>query len=152
MCKVIILRPPTLTGHSFEASWAMMMKSSSFESPKPYLFAQYLKNSIQALLRYVIIAQSNPILYHTEENWCIFFWLAVQFMRICRNKQTATNQISMALRNTVMWIIIQHILILPLVSFITYMNIIIIVIKSSNWVLFKTKFSCIWYQNKSQCP
>ena len=50
-----------------------MMKSFSFESPKAYLLAQYLKNSSQALLRYVIIAQSNPILYHTEANGCIFF-------------------------------------------------------------------------------
>ena len=52
-----------------------MMKSSSFESPKPYLFAHNLKNSISALLRYVIMAQSNSILYHTEANGCIFFWL-----------------------------------------------------------------------------
>ena len=44
----------------------MMMHSSSFESPKPYLFGYYLKNSIIALLRYVILAQSTPILLHTE--------------------------------------------------------------------------------------
>ena len=44
-----------------------MIKSSSFESPKPDLFAQYIiKNSISSLLRYVIMAQSNPILHHTE--------------------------------------------------------------------------------------
>ena len=43
-----------------------MMHSSSFESPKPYLFGYYLKNSITALLRYVILAQSTPILLHTE--------------------------------------------------------------------------------------
>ena len=55
-----------------------MMKSSSFESPKPYIFAQYL-NSIPALLKYVILAQSNPILYHTKLNGCISFWLAVYF-------------------------------------------------------------------------
>ena len=30
-------RPPTLTGHSFAAPWAMIMKSCSIESPKPYL-------------------------------------------------------------------------------------------------------------------
>ena len=47
----------------------MMIKICSLESSKPYLFAQYLKNIIQALLRYVIIAQSNPISYHTK---CIF--------------------------------------------------------------------------------
>ena len=31
-------------------TWAMMMKGSSFESPKPYLLTLYLKNSIAALL------------------------------------------------------------------------------------------------------
>ena len=56
-----------------------MMKSSSFESPKPYLLGNYLKNSIPALLRYVILAQSHPILLHTEGNGWIFFWLAVHF-------------------------------------------------------------------------
>ena len=39
----------------------MMMNSVSFESPMPYLFALNLKNSIVALLRYVIIAQAYPI-------------------------------------------------------------------------------------------
>ena len=43
-----------------------MMYISSFESPKPYLFGHYLKNSITALLRYVILAQSTPISLHTE--------------------------------------------------------------------------------------
>ena len=33
---------------------------SSFESPKLY-FGYYLKNSIITLLRYIILAQSNPI-------------------------------------------------------------------------------------------
>ena len=60
----------------------MMMKSFSFESPKPHLFAQYLKNSIQALLRCEIKAQSNPILHHTEANGCIFFWLAVELITL----------------------------------------------------------------------
>ena len=50
-----------------------LWKCILFESPKPYLFAQYLKNSIQALLRYEIIAQSNPTSYHTEANGSIFF-------------------------------------------------------------------------------
>ena len=45
----------------------MMMHSSSFESLKPYLFGYYLKNSITALLRYVILAQSTPISLHTED-------------------------------------------------------------------------------------
>jgi len=44
----------------------MMMHSSSFENPKPYVFGHYLKNSITALLRYVILAQSTPISVHTE--------------------------------------------------------------------------------------
>ena len=44
----------------------MMMHSSSFESPKPYLFGDYLNNSITALLRYVILAQNTPILLHKE--------------------------------------------------------------------------------------
>ena len=39
----------------------MMMHSSSLESPMPYMFAHYLITSIPALLRYVILAQSNPI-------------------------------------------------------------------------------------------
>ena len=55
------LRPPTLTGHSFPAPWATMMNSTSFESLKAYQFAHYLIYSILALLRYVILAQSNPI-------------------------------------------------------------------------------------------
>ena len=55
------------------------MHSSSFKSPKSYLFGHYLKNSIPVLWRYVIMAQSNPILLHTEGNGCFFFWLAVTF-------------------------------------------------------------------------
>ena len=58
--------PPNLIGHSFAAPWPMMMHSNSFESPKPYLFGYCLKNSIIALLRYVICAQSTPISLHTE--------------------------------------------------------------------------------------
>ena len=34
-----------------------MINSSSFESSKPYLFALTLKNSIAALLRYVMLGQ-----------------------------------------------------------------------------------------------
>ena len=44
----------------------MMMHSSSFESLKPSLFGYYLKNIIIVLLRHVILAQSTPILLHTE--------------------------------------------------------------------------------------
>ena len=39
----------------------LMMNSSSFESPKSYFFGNYSKNSIKALLSYVIFAQSNLI-------------------------------------------------------------------------------------------
>ena len=39
----------------------MVMNSSSFESSIPYLFANDFKNSIVALLRYIIIAQTDPI-------------------------------------------------------------------------------------------
>ena len=42
----ISIRPPTLTGHSCVALGAMMMKSSSFESPKPNLFALKLKDAM----------------------------------------------------------------------------------------------------------
>ena len=38
-----------------------MMHSCLFDSPKPYLFALNLKNSIAALLRYVILAKTIPI-------------------------------------------------------------------------------------------
>ena len=54
-------QPPTLTGHSFAAPLAMMMNSSSFESPKPYLFALNLKDSIAAILRHFLLGQSYPI-------------------------------------------------------------------------------------------
>ena len=46
----ILIQPPTLTGHNFAALGAMMMKSSSFESPKLYLLTLNSKNSIAALL------------------------------------------------------------------------------------------------------
>ena len=36
---------PTLTGHSFAAPWVTMIKSGSFESPKPYLLIHNFKNS-----------------------------------------------------------------------------------------------------------
>ena len=46
----IFFGSPTLTGHSFAAPWAMMIKSGSFESPKPYLLVHNLKNSRMPLL------------------------------------------------------------------------------------------------------
>ena len=52
----IFFGPPTLKGHNFVAPRAMVMNSSSIESPKPYLFGNCLKKSITALLRYVILA------------------------------------------------------------------------------------------------
>ena len=42
----------------------MMMNSGSFEGLKSYLFVLNLENSIAALLRYVIFAQTIPIYYH----------------------------------------------------------------------------------------
>ena len=54
--------PSTLYGHSFASPKAMMIKGCSFDSPKPYLFVLNLKNTISALLRYVIIIQITPIL------------------------------------------------------------------------------------------
>ena len=44
-----------LTGHNFAASKAIVICSSSFESPKPYLLTLYIKNSIAALLKSVRI-------------------------------------------------------------------------------------------------
>ena len=41
----------------------MIIYSSSFESSKPYIFELYLKNSIAAILTYVILARSNPKSY-----------------------------------------------------------------------------------------
>ena len=41
----------------------MMVKSGSFESPKPYLFALYLKNSIIPLLTSVRTSLKVPIYY-----------------------------------------------------------------------------------------
>ena len=54
----------TLTCHSFAALCAMMMNTSSFKIPKPYLFALNLKNNIVALWRYTII--------HCEKNKSTF--------------------------------------------------------------------------------
>ena len=59
----ILFRLSTFTGHSFGALWAIMMNSSSFESPKSYLFGHYLKNSSLVLLRYVILSWKVPIYY-----------------------------------------------------------------------------------------
>ena len=42
----------------------MMMRSSSFKSPKSYLYGHNLKNRKAVLLRYVIFIRSTSILYH----------------------------------------------------------------------------------------
>ena len=38
---LFFLRPPSLTGHIFEALWAMVMNISSLKSPKPYQFPKF---------------------------------------------------------------------------------------------------------------
>ena len=59
----IFFRPPTLTSHSFAASWAIMMKSGSFKSPKSYLLALNFKNSIVTLLTSVRTSSKVQIYY-----------------------------------------------------------------------------------------
>ena len=56
----IFFGPPTLTSHSFAAPWPTIMNSISFESPKPYMYALNLKQSIVPHLRCVILVQPNP--------------------------------------------------------------------------------------------
>ena len=56
-------RPPTLTGNSFVAPWAMMMKISSFESPKLYLLTLNSNNSKAVLLTIVRTSWKLPIYY-----------------------------------------------------------------------------------------
>ena len=48
----------------------MMMNSSSFESPMPYLFAVKLSNNIVSLLRYKIIAQIYDIFVALTMQYC----------------------------------------------------------------------------------
>ena len=54
---------PTLTGHSFVAPRAMIMKSNSFESPKLYLLTHNLKYSIIPLLMSISMSWKVPIYY-----------------------------------------------------------------------------------------
>ena len=42
---------------------------SSFESPMPYLFSLKLKNSIVALLRYIIIAQTYGAVHKVRQHF-----------------------------------------------------------------------------------
>ena len=48
------------------ATLTLIMNSGSFESPKSYLFALNLKNSVAVLLMYVILAQTIPIYYYIK--------------------------------------------------------------------------------------
>ena len=75
-CSRFFLQPPTLTGHSFKAPWAMMMKSSSFESPKLYLLTLNLKNIISALLTSVRTCWKVPI-YYINRVLVILIWAAL---------------------------------------------------------------------------
>ena len=55
-----------------------MTNISSFESPKSYLFGHYSNNSLTALLRHKIFAQSNLIYVVLMLKTGVFpFWLAV---------------------------------------------------------------------------
>ena len=75
-----------LTGHSFVAPWAKMMKWSSFESPKPYLTILNKKNSIVPLLtsvrmcwkmeiyyinRVLMILNRTPLYWHSKDKYLI---------------------------------------------------------------------------------
>ena len=55
----------------------MIMISSSFKSPKSYLYAHNLKNRKAALLRYVISIQSTSILYHKLRKSPVFLHATV---------------------------------------------------------------------------
>ena len=69
------------------------MNSSTFENLKPYLFGNYSKNSITALLRYVIMAKGNHIyLVLMLQAGVSFFWLAV-VMVIKGNHNHASQKI-----------------------------------------------------------
>ena len=68
------------------------MKSCSFESPKPYISLYTILKKQHSSTWYVIIAQSNPRLYHREANGCIFFWLAVPQQQLDICPQNASSQ------------------------------------------------------------
>ena len=73
--------PPTLIGHSFAAPYTMMMKSSSFESPKSYLYAHNLKDNKAAPLKFIIPIRSTPILYHKLPKSPAFLQATVHFIQ-----------------------------------------------------------------------
>ena len=83
----IFFRPPTLTGHSFAAPWAMMMKSSSFESPKLYLLTHNSKNSIAALLT-PVRTWWKVLIYYINVVLVILIWTALYVL------STKSNQFS----------------------------------------------------------
>ena len=56
---------------------AIVMSSSSFNSPKSYLYAHNLKNSKAAILRYVIPIRSISILYHKRPKSPVFLQATV---------------------------------------------------------------------------
>ena len=55
----IFFQPPTLIGHSFTATWAMIMKNSSFETPKSYLLALDLKQYSSIKIGQVVLKIAN---------------------------------------------------------------------------------------------
>ena len=75
----IFFRSPTLIGHNFAAPWAMMMKSGSFESPKSYLLALYLKNCIVPLLTSVRTSWKVSI-HYINRALLIFKWKPLYVM------------------------------------------------------------------------
>ena len=68
----IFFRPQRLTGHSFVAPWAIMMNSSSFESPKSYLFGHYLRSESKkrAHVQNWSLVKNLHFLIYPHETWC----------------------------------------------------------------------------------
>ena len=71
----------------------MMMRSSSFESPKSYLYSHNLRNSKAALLRCVISIRSIPILYHKLQKSPVFLQVTV-YLCIFQAWFSVTNTLS----------------------------------------------------------
>ena len=65
----IFLGSQTLTSLSFGTPWATNMHSISFESPNVWAINFCIVKSVAALLRYVMLSQSNPI-YKVLMCWC----------------------------------------------------------------------------------
>ena len=67
-----LFRPPTLTGHSFVNSHAIMMHNATFKSHKPYQLTLNLKNTI-AVSSYVLASRFhctplNVLVWNVNEN------------------------------------------------------------------------------------